>query len=308
MKKTNANHELVGDFNKKLHIVGRIWTFCAILLFASIPIVLGLYFKTTPNWSVFGTVAVLVPFVINFFSGVLEPIIYAPMLGTNGEYLAFITGNLSNLKIPCVVKAQEIVGTKMGTEENELVSTIAIATSTLTTVLIVAIFVLFLAVSSLQEAIENNPFILPAFSCVIYALFGSLGGKYIAKNPKLAFFPAVVISVLSAVLALANINAGSAYLMVGIAICLLFAFFQYMHEKKRLKILAEKRHIEAIAAGLSDEANIKIERSWEQETKEAKLKKAPATKLSENKIEEIEVAIEDEIADDIEGNANQKNK
>ena len=121
------------DFNNKWHRIGRIWNTIGILLILSVPVVICLVFKVSPNWSVLANGGIIVLLLINAGSGISEPVIYAPMLGTNGEYLAFITGNLSNLKIPCVVKAHEIAETKLGTEENELVSTIAVAVSSLVT-------------------------------------------------------------------------------------------------------------------------------------------------------------------------------
>lgn len=213
------------------------------------PTTICLYYDVKPDMSVMGTSAILIPFIINFFSGIFEPIIYSPMLGINSAYLAFITGNLSNLKIPCVVKAQEICGTKLGTEENEVVSTLSVATSTLVTTVIIAVFVLILAVSNVETAIKNTPWITPAFTCVVYALFGSLGGKYVVKNIKLAVFPLVIIVAFSLILGFAapKLGVGSAYLFVGIALCAIFGILQVVREKKKQKLQEEKEHLEGIA-------------------------------------------------------------
>ncbi len=235
------------DYNLKSHIVGKIWMFAALIVFFAVPTTICLYYDVKPDMTVLGSTAVIIPFLINFLSGVFEPIIYSPMLGTNSAYLAFITGNLSNLKIPCVVKAQEICGTKLGTEENEVVSTLSVATSTLVTTLIIAVFVLILAVSNLQSKIAENEWIIPAFTCVVYALFGSLGGKYVVKNIKLAVFPLTIIVVLSIVLGVLNVNPGSAYLFVGIALCALFAVLQIVREKKKQKAAEETEHLAEIA-------------------------------------------------------------
>lgn len=236
------------DYDLKSHIVGKIWMALAMLIFFAVPTTICLYFDVKPDMSVMGTIAVIVPFLINFLSGVFEPIIYSPMLGINSAYLAFITGNLSNLKIPCVVKAQEICGTKLGTEENEVVSTLSVATSTLVTTVIIAVFVLILAVSNVETAIKNTPWITPAFTCVVYALFGSLGGKYVVKNIKLAVFPLVIIVAFSLILGFASPKlVGSAYLFVGIAICAVFAILQVVREKKKQKLQEEKEHLEGIA-------------------------------------------------------------
>ncbi len=237
------------DYDLKSHIVGKIWMALAMLIFFAVPTTICLYFDVKPDMSVMGTIAVIVPFLINFLSGVFEPIIYSPMLGINSAYLAFITGNLSNLKIPCVVKAQEICGTKLGTEENEVVSTLSVATSTLVTTVIIAVFVLILAVSNVETAIKNTPWITPAFTCVVYALFGSLGGKYVVKNIKLAVFPLAIIVAFSLILGFALPKlVGSAYLFVGIAICAIFAILQVVREKKKAKLKEEQEHLEQIAS------------------------------------------------------------
>ena len=237
------------DYNLKSHIIGKIWLALSLAIFFAVPTTICLYYDVKPDMSVMGTSAVLIPFIINFFSGIFEPIIYSPMLGINSAYLAFITGNLSNLKIPCVVKAQEICGTKLGTEENEVVSTLSVATSTLVTTVIIAVFVLILAVSNVETAIKNTPWITPAFTCVVYALFGSLGGKYVVKNIKLAVFPLVIIVAFSLILGFAapKLGVGSAYLFVGIALCAIFGILQVVREKKKQKLQEEKEHLEEIA-------------------------------------------------------------
>lgn len=238
------------DYDLKSHIVGKIWMALAMLIFFAVPTTICLYFGVKPDMTVMGSWAVIVPFLINFFSGVFEPIIYSPMLGINSAYLAFITGNLSNLKIPCVVKAQEICGTKLGSKENEVVSTLSVATSTLVTTVIIAVFVLILAVSNMETAINNTPWIKPAFACVVYALFGSLGGKYVVKNIKLAALPLAIIVAFSLILGFASpkLGVGSAYLFVGIAICAVFAILQVVREKKKAKLKEEQEHLEQIAS------------------------------------------------------------
>lgn len=260
------------NFNFKYHLFGRIWMALGIVLFISIPITIGLYYGVTPDWKVFGTSAVIIPFIINFLSGIAEPIIYAPMLGTNSEYLAFLTGNLSNLKIPCVVKAHEIYPTENGSEEHEVVSTIAVATSTLVTVVIVAILVLCFAVSNLRSVVEKASWIMPAFSCVVYALFGSLGGKYVAKNPKLALIPTAIITVLSIILGVTKIggSVGSAYLFVGIGICALFALFRYTREKRKIAADEEYKRLSSIDGehSVSEEVTVKSEEVADNETSE----------------------------------------
>lgn len=288
------------DYNLKSHIIGKIWMFAALVVFFAVPTTICLYYDVKPDMKVLGSTAVIIPFLINFLSGVFEPIIYSPMLGTNSAYLAFITGNLSNLKIPCVVKAQEICGTKLGTEENEVVSTLSVATSTLVTTLIIAVFVLILAVSNLQDAIVKNEWIIPAFTCVVYALFGSLGGKYVVKNIKLAVFPLTIIVVLSIVLGVLKVNPGSAYLFVGIALCAIFGILQVVREKKKQKAQEETAHLEEIANSDVEIVNDQTAQD-ETQTEEVKVEDTALQEANDEtpkqELQEAEEAAE-EIAED----------
>ena len=251
----------LAERNARLHWIGRLWLGFCILYICTIPVWMGLYWNEQPDWSVFATSAVISPFILMALSGIAEPIIYAPMVGINGMYLSFVTGNLSNLKIPCVVKAQEIVGTKQGTEENELVATIAVATSTLVTTLIIGVMVLCLAFANLREVIEQQPYLAPAFATVVYALFGSLGGKYIVKNPKLAAFPLIICVVLAVLIGILNPSGslGSTYLFVGIGVTLVFAIGQLLRERRKLRERDEATRLAAIAAGMSYEKAAAIE-------------------------------------------------
>lgn len=285
--------KVANDYNLKNHIIGKIWMAFALALFFAVPTTICLYYGVKPNMAVMASPAVLIPFIINFLSGIVEPIIYSPMLGTNSAYLAFITGNLSNLKIPCVVKAQEICDTKLGTEENEVVATLSVAVSTLVTTVIIALFVLILAVSNLRDAIMANDWIMPAFTCVVYALFGSLGGKYIVKNIKLAALPLACIVVLSIILGFLKVNVGSAYLFVGIALSALFAGLQIVRQKKKQKAQQETDRLSQIA---NEEITIN---SQDSETENENCQRAESISDESEKEEQLEEEIAIETAEDV---------
>ena len=126
-------------------------------------------------------------------SSVAEFLIYTPMLGAGGGYLAFITGNLINMKIPCAVNARDIAGTKTGTAENEIISTLSIATSSLVTIVVLALGVALLV--PLQPVLQS-PVLQPAFANVVPALFGAMAYQYFRKNIRVAIAPLVMMSVL----------------------------------------------------------------------------------------------------------------
>ena len=105
----------------------------------------------------------------------------------------FITGNLINMKIPCAVNARDMVGAKTGTPENEIISTISIATSSLVTILVLALGVLLMV--PLQPVLQSKV-LQPAFENVVPALFGAMAYKYYRKKMKIAALPLILMSLL----------------------------------------------------------------------------------------------------------------
>ena len=125
--------------------------------------------------------------------GIIEVFTYGPMLGAGGSYLGFVTGNITNLKAPSALTAMENAGVKPGTEEGEVISTVAIATSSIVTTIVIAIGVLLL---SFLTPILNSPVLKPAFDNILPALFGGLAVVYISKNWKIALAPGIFMVVL----------------------------------------------------------------------------------------------------------------
>lgn len=177
-------------YNRGMHRLGRGFLIGNLLLLFAVPFLMGLVLGAMPDmptfWKGFLNVA-----IIYYPTSFIEFLIYVPMLGSGASYLSFITGNLSNLKIPCAVNARDLADTKVGTPENEVISTLSVATSSLVTVVVLAIGVLLLV--PLQPILEN-PALAPAFDNVVPALFGALGLKYFIKGKKFAAIPLVLSS------------------------------------------------------------------------------------------------------------------
>ncbi len=169
------------------HFWGRIWIWTAVVVVLAVPMAACLYYKAWPQ----GT-AVLKGLLgvapIYWTVGIIEIITYTPMLGTGGSYLAFVTGNLSALKAPCALTAMENAEVEPGTEEGELISTIAIATSSIVTTLVIALGVILLAY--LRPVLDSEA-LKPAFDNILPALFGGLAVVYVSKNYKIAIAPLV---------------------------------------------------------------------------------------------------------------------
>ncbi|MBQ1531919.1 MAG: hypothetical protein K6F23_06740 [Solobacterium sp.] len=165
-------------YNESMHMIGRITSTIMLVMLLGAPFVIGMYLGAMPDMKAF-IKAFLSIGIVYLASGIVEYLIYVPMLGAGGSYLAFITGNLINMKIPCAVTARDIVGAKSGTPENEIISTLSIAASSLVTIAVLAVGVMCLI--PLQPILQSET-LQPAFSNVVPALFGAMAYKYYRSN------------------------------------------------------------------------------------------------------------------------------
>ena len=180
------------EFNNSLHRIGRVTMVLMVGLLLMVPITFGMLNDLSPDWSGFVNGIIKVA-IIYYPTSVVEFLIYTPMLGVGGSYLSFITGNVTNMRIPCAMNAASIAKTQPGTAEHEIISTIAVATSAITTTVVILLGVICLV--PLQPVLQN-PALQPAFNNVVPALFGALGLKYFAKSLRLSAPPLVLMSIL----------------------------------------------------------------------------------------------------------------
>lgn len=88
------------QYNNGIHRLGRSWTLVCLIALVGMPFLMGWALDTAPDMHVFWRGFLNVA-IIYYPTSVVEYLIYVPMLGSGASYLSFITGNLSNLKIPC---------------------------------------------------------------------------------------------------------------------------------------------------------------------------------------------------------------
>ena len=179
-------------YMNRTHWLGRIFSVMVLVLLVGAPFVIGGILGAMPDLAAAGKGFLAVGLVWTV-SSIVEYLVYTPMLGAGGSYLAFITGNLINMKIPCAMNARELVNAKAGTAENEVISTLSIATSALVTIVVLALGVALMI--PLRPVLES-PALQPAFANVVPALFGAMAYKYFRKDVRLAVIPLVCMSLL----------------------------------------------------------------------------------------------------------------
>ena len=210
-------------YQNDIHRTGRAMLSIGVIMLLACPFVMAYITGSTIEWNAFfkAIISVLIVYVP---SCIVEYLIYVPLLGSGASYLTFITGNITNLKLPCAFNSRDMAGAKVGTVENEIISTLSVATSSLVTMLVIFLGVLLLIPLT---PILQNPIIKPAFDNVLPALFGALGYQYFKKSIKITVFP-LSFMVLLCLLIPSMVHQTSFLLIAcgGIALALSYVFFK----------------------------------------------------------------------------------
>lgn len=196
---------------QSVHRLGRITVFMALTCF--IGLAFALSFLQNIPFDVGTALQNGVPLLLTFsISGIIENLSFAPIIGCAALYMACVTGNVSNMKAPAAMNAMEVSGAQPGTPKGDVISMIAVASSTFVTVTVVFLGMLFLA--PLFAPLYDNPFLQPAFKNMVPALFGALLFPQVFKSPKQAAIALILPILLRLIVGPAFWGKNSSYLMV----------------------------------------------------------------------------------------------
>ena len=212
-------------YMESVHFYGRMWGLIVGAVLISFPIILSTIFGTMPNTEIL-VKGILATAPMYWAVGIIEILTYVPMLGAGGTYLSFVTGNISNLKLPCAIDAMERANVKSSSEEGEVISTIAIAVSSIVTTLIIIVGVI--CIVPLTPILEN-PVLEPAFDMILPALFGGLAVVFISKNLKLSIAP--VILMLALFIFVPALNASTVGIMVPVGVIFTLIVARILYKK-----------------------------------------------------------------------------
>ena len=208
-----------------VHRDGRIWNLSVMVLLLMFPVAVCLIWGVLPEWNSL-LVGLLATAPMYWAVGAIETVTFVPMLGAGGSYLSFVTGNISNLKLPCALNALEQNEVSANSEEGEVVSTIAIAVSSIvTTIIIILGVVLIVPLTPILQA----PALQPAFDQILPALFGGLGVAFVSKNWKIAVAPIVLMLVLF--IFVPALNSGTVGIMVPVSALFTIAVGRILYKR-----------------------------------------------------------------------------
>ncbi len=208
-----------------VHRDGTIWNLTVMVLLFLFPVTVAILFGVVPDWGAL-LLGLIATAPMYWVVGVIETITYVPMLGAGGSYLSFVTGNISNLKMPCAINALEQNEVSASSEEGEVISTIAIATSSIVTTLIIIVGVILIVPLT---PVLSAPVLQPAFEQILPALFGGLGVVFVSKNWKIAVAP--VILMLALFIFIPALNSGTVGIMVPVSAVFTIVVARLLYKK-----------------------------------------------------------------------------
>ncbi len=211
------------SYMDSVHRDGRIWGIIVGGVIIAFPIILSIILGAFPDFDIL-LKGVLATAPMYWAVGIIEIFTYVPMLGAGGTYLSFVTGNISNLKLPCAVDAMERANVKASSEEGEVISTISIAVSSIVTTFIIIIGVI--CIVPLTPVLES-PVLEPAFDMILPALFGGLAVVFISKNLKLSIAPIVLMLILFIFVPALNASTVGIMVPVGVIFTVIVARILY---------------------------------------------------------------------------------
>ena len=174
-----SNNFYKDEYMPKVNKIGKLTGVLGVILAFSPAIALAVVYGILPK-----PAALLTAFISGVSAfGVLwfvEPISYYPVLGTAGTYMAFLSGNISNMRVPCASMAQVAADVEPGTEQGSIIATLGMAVSIIINVSVLTIgAILGTSVLSMLPATVKT-----ALNYLLPALFGALMVQFGIKMVK----------------------------------------------------------------------------------------------------------------------------
>ncbi len=195
-----------------IYRAGAFWNIGMMILLLLFPVCVGVIFHAGLDSHGF-ILGLLATAPMYWAVAFIEVFTYIPMLGAGGSYLSFVTGNISNLKLPVALNALEQAGVSINSDEGEVISTVAIAVSSIVTTIVIIIGVILIVP---LRPVLSSPVLAPAFAQILPALFGGLAVVFISRNWKISIAPIILMLVLF--IFVPALNAGTVGIMVPVGV------------------------------------------------------------------------------------------
>ncbi len=241
-----------------MHRFGKIMTLFVLAAFLLVPIMVSLWFDCMPTVGEIFTVSL--PMIIALGPTYIgEFMSEVPVLGSS-YYLACVTGNIINVKLPTAINAQEMANVERGTSASDAVAGLAVAASSLSVMAVIAIGALLL--TPLQPVLQSE-YVTTAANYVAPAVFGYMflgffrknagGGMKVHGTPKTLIIPFIIAAALYLfVFPGSKFNTYMGFIILG-CIALLYGITRVMYNKGIVRVEVPQKPAEVKEEAAADE-------------------------------------------------------
>lgn len=188
---STSPQQILSPYQNQIHRLGKASSVIAAAAMLMVPVVMTI--STDISIDIGATVQAFLGIGLLFIVlTAVEFTSYAPILGAGATYISFITGNTLGLKLPAAMSSVALANVETNSEEAEVVSTMAVAVSSIVTVLIIIIGMIGL---SFILPVLQSPQLKPAFDNLMPALIGALAAPYFIGDPKTASLPCAIAAI-----------------------------------------------------------------------------------------------------------------
>lgn len=175
------------NYVKNLHKIGTTCMMILLVLTFLPALYVFLILGEFPGWSsLASTLGALAANEV--FAWLMEPVMYFPMIGVAGSYICFTAGNITNMRIPCAIAAQNAVGATTGTPKGDAASVFGMVGSVVVNFLALGIVILFgnFLLRIMPEGVKNAfNYAMPAvYGSLLIMMMGMFGGSKKKEDPK----------------------------------------------------------------------------------------------------------------------------
>ena len=232
-------------FEKWVHKFGMGSSAILLLLMVAFPFAVSLIYGVWPDFAAITPAIVMIVLILApYWPG--ETIGYMTTMGPGALYMSYITGNVTNLRMPATVGTMQSIGLKPNTDECHTMAIIACGASNFVTVGLLAIGLLL---SVPLQPILYSETLQPAFNFALPALFGGLVAQGVCKDGK-TFGLYLIPLVICVALALTGMSAAY-FMLITVA---MGAVVYYFLDYKRTKAKEAKLAAAAEAAKQAEQA------------------------------------------------------
>ncbi|MDR1482801.1 MAG: hypothetical protein LBI74_09260 [Synergistaceae bacterium] len=216
------------EFNRWIHSFGVTSNAVLCAMMIGFPLAVSAYYNLWPSFkTLLPSFATVVLILAPYWPA--ELISYMPVMGPGSLYMSYITGNVTNLRMPVTIGTINILGIKPGTDECHVMSLIACGASVITSTVILALGIF---AAMVLAPVLQSPALKPAFDYVVPALFGGLVAQTILKSKKdfVVYIPALAVNLIFCYFTKIN---GAYYMLIGLVLAVAFSVAEYKKHKKQ---------------------------------------------------------------------------